>query len=177
MSTKIRNMKKQIRIEDIKIRTQLKPGDLGYIMHRHGKMYHEEYNYGIEFETYVGAGLHEFYSQYDQKLDRVWVCEYNELIVGFILLMHRPNNTAQLRYFYLEKEYRGIGLGKKLMDLFIEFMNAVGYDSAYLLTTDELPTAASLYTRHGFKLTKTYSSALFNNEVKEQRYELSLQSR
>jgi len=90
-----------MKISDISIRTNIEPGDLGYVIYRHGKLYGEEYNYGVEFETYVGAGLYEFYKNYNPEVDRVWICEHDEKIIGFILLMHRENNAAQLRYFYL----------------------------------------------------------------------------
>ena len=161
-------------IENIAIRTHLKPGDLGYVIYRHGKLYGDEYNYGISFETYVGAGMYEFYKNYNPDLDRAWICEHDNKIVGFVLLMHRENSTAQLRYFYLEPEYRGIGLGKKLMDLYMEFLKGKGYQSSYLWTTHELYAAASLYTRHGFKLTDEKESTAFGKPLKEQRYDLLL---
>lgn len=160
--------------ENMKIRTVLRPGDLGYVMYRHGKLYSEEYNYGISFETYVGAGLHEFYSNFNAEMDRVWICEHGDNIVGFLLLMHRENNTAQLRYFYLEPAYRGIGLGKKLMSLYMEFLQVRGYKSAYLWTTHEQEAAASLYMQYGFRLTDEKESTAFGKLVKEQRYELIL---
>ena len=159
-------------LEDISIRTQLQPGDLGYVIYRHGKLYGEEYNYGISFETYVGAGMYEFYKNYNPEMDRVWICECNYAIVGFVLLMHRENNTAQLRYFYLEPSYRGIGLGKKLMQLYMDFLKEKGYQSSYLWTTHELHSAASLYKRHGFKLTEEKHSTVFGKPLKEQRYDL-----
>jgi N-acetylglutamate synthase-like GNAT family acetyltransferase len=159
-------------LESIQIRTQLKPGDLGYVIYRHGKLYGEEYNYGVSFETYVGAGMYEFYKNYDPEIDRVWICEHNNSIVGFVLLMHRENNAAQLRYFYLEPEYRGIGLGKQLMQLYMNFLKEKGYQSSYLWTTHELHSAASLYKRHGFKLTEENQSMAFGKPLKEQRYEL-----
>jgi ribosomal protein S18 acetylase RimI-like enzyme len=162
----------RITISDIFIRTELRPGDLGYIIHLHGRLYKEEYNYGIDFESYVAAGLHEFWQQYDPLKDRVWICEYGSTIVGFMLLMHRPGNKAQLRYFVLEPAYRGIGLGKKLMELFMEFYSSCGYNGAWLWTTSELHAAASLYTRYGFRLTEEKPSAGFGKEVVEQRYEL-----
>jgi GNAT superfamily N-acetyltransferase len=161
-------------LDQISIRTVLKPGDLGYVIHRHGKLYDEEYNYGISFETYVGAGLHEFYTNYNPELDRVWVCEHDHSIIGFLLLMHRENNTAQLRYFYIEPEYRGIGLGKKLMRLYIDFFKEKGYQSSYLWTTHELHSAASLYKSHGFKLTEEKQSTAFGKPLKEQRYDLTI---
>lgn len=160
------------KLENIRIRTNLKSGDLGYVMYRHGKLYSQEYNYGISFETYVGAGLYEFYSNYDPAKDSVWICEHDDNIVGFVLLMHRENNAAQLRYFYLEPECRGIGLGKKLMSLYMEFLKAKEYRSCYLWTTHEQHAAASLYMKYGFKLTDEKKSTTFGKPVKEQRYEL-----
>ena len=161
-------------LNDIKIRTDLQPGDLGFVMYRHGKLYSEEYNYGITFETYVGAGLYEFYKNYNPELDRVWICEYDNQIVGFLLLMHRGNHTAQLRFFYLEPNFRGIGLGNKLMQLFMDFLKEKGYTHAYLWTTNELFQAASLYKKHGFVLTEEKESTDFGKLLMEQRYDLKI---
>src|SRR5262245_16748377 len=102
--------------EKVTIRTELRPGDLGFMIYRHGALYSREYGYGISFESYVAAGAHEFFKSYDPARDRVWVCEHEGERVGFLLLMHRENNVAQLRYFYLEPAYRGMGLGKRLME-------------------------------------------------------------
>lgn len=160
-------------LDNIHIRTEPRPGDFGYVIYRHGKLYHEEYNYGISFETYVGLGLYEFYKNYDPEMDRVWICEHDNRIVGFVLLMHRENNAAQLRYFYIEPEYRGIGLGKKLMQLYMNFLKEKGYHSSYLWTTHELLSAASLYKRHGFKLSEEKQSTTFGKPLTEQRYDLT----
>jgi ribosomal protein S18 acetylase RimI-like enzyme len=156
---------------NISIRTALKPGDLGYVIYRHGKLYAEENGYGIAFEAYVAAGLAEFYRLYDAEKDCVWVCEEKERIVGFLLLMHRGERAAQLRYFYLEPEYRGIGLGSKLMRLFMDFLEEKGYQSAYLWTTNEQAAAASLYERYGFKLTEEKDSNAFGKPLAEQRFD------
>lgn len=169
--TVIKNLILQmISLNDIAIRTTLRPGDIGYVIHMHGRIYKQEYNYGIAFETYVAAGLHEFYQQYDPVKDGVWICEHNDHIIGFLLLMHR-GETAQLRYFILEPAYRGFGLGDKLMQLFIAHLTHQQYRSAYLWTTDELPAAAHLYTKYGFRLTEEKPSEAFGKVVVEQRYE------
>jgi len=159
-------------LSDIRIRNNLEPGDLGYVIHLHGRLYAAEYAYGIPFEAYVAAGLYEFYRNYDPAMDRVWICEHLGTIVGFVLLMHRENNAAQLRYFLIEPEYRGLGLGKKLMDLYMEWLRGRGYRSSYLWTTHELAAAASLYKRHGFTLTEEKESTAFGKKLKEQRYDL-----
>jgi peptidyl-dipeptidase Dcp len=70
-------------LNDIEIRTDIKPGDLGYVMYRHGKLYSEEYNYGVSFETYVGAGLHEFYKNYDSQRTGYGYVSIMNQIVGF----------------------------------------------------------------------------------------------
>jgi ribosomal protein S18 acetylase RimI-like enzyme len=162
-----------IYLHDIHIRTTLQPGDIGYVAYLHGHLYSKEYNYGILFETYVAAGLVEFYQQYEAARDRVWVCEHQGTIVGFVLLMHR-GEAAQLRYFILAPAYRGIGLGKKLMELYMDFLRQAGYQSSYLWTTNELPAAISLYKRYGFVLTDEKTSDAFGKPVIEQRYELVL---
>jgi GNAT superfamily N-acetyltransferase len=164
-------MSKGIKPEEITIRTELRPGDIGYITYLHGALYAEEYQYGIPFETYVAVGLNEFYQQYDASRDRVWICEHGKKIVGFLLLMHR-GEAAQLRYFLLKPAYRGLGLGKKLMELYMDFYRKAGYSSSYLWTTNELPAAASLYTRYGFKLAEEKESGAFGKLLKEQKYEL-----
>lgn len=159
--------------DEITIRTELRPGDLGYIIHMHGRIYGSEYQFGVTFETYVADGLSEFFHQYDPKTNRAWVCEYGGKIIGFMILMNR-GTAAQLRYFILEPEFRGLGLGKKLMELFMDFLLKSGYKSAYLWTTNELHAAASLYLRHGFRLTEEKPSTTFGKPLIEQRYDLKL---
>ena len=166
-------MNNKLNLEDIIIRTELFPGDIGYITYLHGQLYHEEYGYGIQFEVYVAMGLVEFFKNYDNNKDRVWVCQHNKKIIGFLLLMHRED-SAQLRYFILDPEYRGIGLGKKLMNLYITFLRERNYKSSFLWTTHELGTAASLYTRYGFRLTEEKNSDSFGKTVIEQRYDMFL---
>jgi peptidyl-dipeptidase Dcp len=160
-------------LNDITIRTTLQPGDIGYITYLHGALYKKEYDYGIPFEAYVAEGLCEFYHNYDPQKDRVWIAEHKERIVGFILLMHR-DKAAQLRYFLIDPAYRGIGLGKKLMELYMQFLLQCGYTSSFLWTTNELPAAASLYRKHGFTLVEEKPSTAFGKAVVEQRYDLLL---
>jgi peptidyl-dipeptidase Dcp len=163
-----------VHLQDITIRTNITPGDLGYIIHLHGKLYKQEYDYGTAFEMYVAKGLSEFYNGYDEKLDTVWICEHQNKIMGFLLLVHRENNTAQLRYFLILPEYRGIGLGRKLMELYMDFLHQRGYASCYLWTTNEQDRAASIYKKYGFTLTEEFESTAFGKLLKEQRYDLTI---
>lgn len=163
------------KLEDIHIRNEFVPGDLGYVVYLHGMLYGREYGYGVSFEMYVAKGMHEFFNNYNPDRDRVWICEHEKKIVGFLLLMHREHNAAQLRYFLIDPEYRGLGLGKKLMELYMEFLGRCGYRSSYLWTTHELTAAASLYKKHGFHLTEEKGSTSFGKSLREQRYEVIFQ--
>ena len=167
-------MDKSLSLGDISIRTELQPGDIGYIIHLHGALYGKEYDYGIQFESYVAKGLCEFYEKHDPARSRVWICEHIDRIIGFLLLMDR-GESAQLRYFLIEPEYRGIGLGSKLMNLYMDFLRRCGYKASYLWTTHELTTAANLYKRFGFQLTEEKQSTSFGKPLREQRYDLFLQ--
>jgi peptidyl-dipeptidase Dcp len=84
----------------------------------------------------------------------------------------KRGSAAQLRYFLLEPEFRGVGLGKKLMQLFMDFMYARGYTSSYLWTTDDLLSAAALYKKFGYEVTEEKVTTGFGTRVVEQKYEL-----
>ena len=161
----------RVSLDDISIRTQLQPGDIGYVTYMHGALYSKEYNYGLQFESYVAKGLCEFYEKYEPRRNRIWACEYDHRMIGFLLLMDR-GKAAQLRYFLIEPEYRGIGLGSRLMNLYMDFLRECGYKESYLWTTHELSTAAFLYKRLGFKLTEEKASTAFGKPLTEQRYDL-----
>lgn len=158
---------------DITIRTTLQPGDIGYVTFLHGRLYAREYGYGPSFESYVALALAEFNDCYRPDRSRVWIAEHGQAMVGFLALMER-GTAAQLRFFLIEPDYRGLGLGKQMMENYMEALKSIGYKSSYLLTTDELPAAASLYKRHGFVLTEEKESAAFGKPVREQRYDLHL---
>lgn len=156
----------------VTIRTRLEPGDLGYVAYLHGRIYEKENQYGRSFESYVLEGLAEFGAQYDAEKDRVWVCVHGKEIVGFLAGVHR-GDSLQLRYFILLPEYRGIGLGKRLMEQFVDYVRERGYRKVYLWTTNEQHAAISLYTRYGFRLTEEKESMAFDKPLVERKYELT----
>ena len=166
-------MNSNITPDSISIRTELRPGDLGYVTYMHGELYHKEYDYGLQFESYVAKGLCEFYEKYNPERSRIWACEHNDRMIGFMLLMDR-GHAAQLRYFLIEPDYRGIGLGSRLMNLYMDFLRGCGYRESYLWTTHELSTAAFLYRRFGFQMTEEKESMAFGKPLTEQRYDLTL---
>lgn len=160
-------------LAEIAVRNVLKPGDLGQIAAIHGELYARECGYGVNFEAYVLKGLGELAQEYDATKDKVWLCEYQERLIGCLVAQHRLA-ALQLRYFIFLPEYRGIGLGKMLMSEFIAFMKSGGYRNAYLWTTDEQQSAVALYEKHGFVLTEEKHSDAFGKELTERKYELDL---
>lgn len=164
----------KVTLEDIQIRTELKVGDLPFVIQSHSDLYQKEYNYGKTFDYYVIKGVAEFFEVYTPEKSRVWVCEHESKRIGFLSLMER-GTAAQLRFFFMDKNYRGIGLGKHLMQLFLTFLKEQNYKSCYLWTTTEQLAAAALYKKHGFQWVEDmHSTSTFDRPVIEQKYELVL---
>ena len=158
----------------ITIRTGLKPGDLGYITHLHGRVYQEEYGFDTTFEPYVARPLSDFSLAEDKSRQRIWIVESDDKIVGCIAIVDAGDNEAQLRWLLLTKETRGKGLGKRLMREAVGFCREVGYDNVFLWTIDALHAAGSLYLRNGFKVTEEKRHVMWGVMVNEQRYDLGL---
>lgn len=158
-----------IRLDDIVIRTDLHAHDIARIVQLHGSLYQQECGYGMAFESYVSAGLYEFLQHYDPDRSRFWLCEHAGSLIGCLCLFDR-GESAQLRFFLIHPRYRGLGLGRHLLDEFFAFIQACGYTSAYLWTTHELTAAAHLYTAYGFELTEERTSSAFGKTLVEQKY-------
>jgi GNAT superfamily N-acetyltransferase len=164
----------KVTLDQIHIRSKLQPGDIGTLTWLHGLLYSNEYNHGIAFEAYVAQGLAEFFQNHDPKKDCIWICEHDKTIIGSLFMQHRKEG-AQLRYFLIHPEFRGIGLGKKLMQLYMNFILKHGYEYSFLWTTSELHAASTLYKRHGFVLAEEKKSTRFGKPLTEQMYEWKFQ--
>jgi len=158
-----------IRLDDIVMRTDLHARDISRVIQLHGALYAQEFGYGFAFESYVSAGLYEFLRNYDPERSRFWLCEHAGSLVGCLSLMDR-GEAAQLRFFLVHPRYRGLGLGRYLLDEFCGFMESRGYTSAYLWTTHELAAAAHLYSAYGFQIDEERTSNTFGKTVVEQKY-------
>jgi len=110
---------------------------------------------------------------YKPEKDKIWICEDNGKIIGSIFLVDHKRD-AQLRFFLVDKKYRGRGIGNKLMQLFMDEIYTSGYESCFLWTVNLLSSAASLYKKHGFQLKKEFVSNRFGITLKEQKYEMKL---
>lgn len=158
----------------IHIRSVLKPGDLGTIIHLHGVLYSKEYGWDCTFEGYAASSLAKFAIHHDPKRERIWVAESNRQIIGCVGIVKQSKKEAQLRWFLVHPSCRRKGLGKKLLNKAIKFCRACNYKSVFLWTTSDLKSAASIYSSVGFRKTKQKTHLVWGKKVTEQRCDLSL---
>ncbi|MBM7583583.1 DNA-binding MarR family transcriptional regulator/N-acetylglutamate synthase-like GNAT family acetyltransferase [Bacillus pakistanensis] len=151
------------------------PGDVGFVAHLHGRLYDETYKFGPMFEYYVMKGLTEFMMNTDGG--QLWVAEVNGEIVGSIAITKYNEKTAQLRWFVLDEEYQGMGLGKRLMETAIHFCKEQGYQHVFLWTVSILNKARHLYQKYHFTLTEEKPNQEWTEaEIMEERWDLDLSS-
>ncbi len=167
-------MNKQDYNQGIIIRSEIKPGDVGSIIHMHGKLYAQEHGFNLTFEAYVAGPLSEFIKDFNPANERLWMVEKENEVVGSIAIVKFSDEQAQLRWLLLHPDVRGRGIGKKLVEDAIAFARKCGYSSIFLWTVDILPQAAHIYRSYGFKITEEKRNPVWGLEMTEQKYELKL---
>jgi DNA-binding MarR family transcriptional regulator/predicted N-acetyltransferase YhbS len=130
----------------------LRPGDIGWVLERHGTLYSAEYGFGEDFEALVARILADFSERRDPKMEAAWIAEVDHERAGSIFCMKRSKNIAQLRLLLVEPRARRMGIGTKLIDECISFASRVGYREMTLWTKDVLHDARRIYERFGFSL-------------------------
>lgn len=153
-------------------------GDLGYLFHRQVVSYHDEFGYTQTFETYFSKGLAPYLTGFDEERDRLWVAESAGRPVGWVAVHHvedRPG-WAKLRWFYVEPEARGSGLGWRLLRTAVDFSRSAGYGGVFLWTVSNLDAARRLYGRAGFTLAKEEPDCPWAEAAQEQMWELTFQT-
>jgi len=151
-----------------------KPGDIGYIIYRHGVLYAREYGFDETFDLYVGKPLIAFAENFDPEKENLWVVEQGSKIVGCMAIVNTGTAAAQLRWLLVEPQARGRDIGKTLVDKGIAFCRAKGYRSIFLWTIDSLAAAKKVYTKAGFGKTETKTSRVWGQNLMEERWELRL---
>ena len=150
------------------------PGDMGWITHRQGLLYWNEYQWDWRFEALVSTIVGEFAQNFDAESERCWVAEMNNEIVGSVFVVRHDETTAKLRLLYVEEAARGLGLGRALVDEVVQFSRAKGYKKLVLWTNSVLGSARHIYEDVGFELIDEAPHHSFGHDLVGQTWSLDL---
>jgi len=159
--------------ENIKIRHEFKPGDVGYLTYLHGILYAREYGWDHTLEAYVAPPLARFATSRTDR-ERIWIVEKGGVVVGSVAIVEASPTEAQLRWLILHPDVRGLGIGRLLVEEAVAFCRDCGYASVFLWTVKGLAAAAHLYESVGFKLSEEKTHRTWGALLTEQRYDLKL---
>jgi DNA-binding MarR family transcriptional regulator/GNAT superfamily N-acetyltransferase len=151
-----------------------RPGDLGWIVHRHGVLYAEEWGYDERFEGMVAGIAADFVRGFDPRRERCWMAERDGEIVGCIALVQRSRTVAQLRLLLVEPAARGLGVGRTLVQECVRFARQVGYRRLTLYTHNTLQAARHLYREAGFQVVHQEPDDTYGRGVVAETWDLDL---
>jgi DNA-binding MarR family transcriptional regulator/GNAT superfamily N-acetyltransferase len=150
------------------------PGDMGWVAHRHGVLYAQEYGWDEHFEALVAQIVAEFINNYNPGRERCWIAEMDGEIIGSVFVVQSSETVAKLRLLLVEPKARGLGLGTRLVEECIRFARRRGYQKLILWTNSILLEARHIYKKTGFKLVAEEAHHSFGHDLIGETWELVL---
>ncbi|MGE0224200.1 MAG: GNAT family N-acetyltransferase [Acetobacteraceae bacterium] len=150
------------------------PGDIGWVIARHGALYAQEYGFDHRFEALTAQVAGDFLAAHDPARECCWIAERDGVRLGSVFLMRKSDMVGKLRLLIVEPSARGLGIGKRLVAACIGFAREAGYHELVLWTNDVLLAARSIYKSAGFRLVGSTPHADFGPAMVGEDWALSL---
>jgi len=150
------------------------PGDMGWVVSRHGALYAKEYGWNEEFEGLVAEIVAKFIKDFDPKKERCWLAEMEGEPVGSVFLVKKTETVAKLRMLIVDPKARGLGIGRRLVSECIRFARQAGYKKMTLWTNSILLTARKIYDEAGFKLVEQEAHHSYGHDLIGETWDLEL---